>query len=164
MRTYFPRIAHGLFSLVVLLLLAACGGGGDVTFNVPPPPTLPGPFQLTFSMDASFQVPYGDNTIHIAVVRSSDGVVVDEDFGTVSATQNPSFSFVSLRVMERGTAYEVHYWIDSNIGGGTLGFCDPIAIDHQWRVQYTPVTNDKNLSVSLNPNPAPMVYVCPTFP
>ncbi len=161
MRTYFPRIAHRLCSLVVVLLLAACGGG-DVTFNVPP--TLPGPYQLTFSMDASFQVPHGDNTIHIAVVRSSDNVVVDGDFGTVSATQNPSFSFMSGAVMERGIDYVVHYWIDSNIGGGTLGVCDPITNDHQWRVQYPSVTNNKNLSVTHNPDPALMVYVCPTFP
>jgi len=72
MRTYFPRIAHGLFSLVVVLLLAACGGGG------------------------------------------------------------------------------------------TRGVCDPITNNHQWRVQYLSVTNDKNLPVAHNP--ALMVYVCPTFP
>ena len=161
MRTYSPRIAHGLSSLLAVVLLAACGGGGDVTFNVPPPPTLPGPFMLTFSMDASFQVPHGYNTIHIAVVRSSDGLPVDDDFGTVLATQNPSFSFVSLRVMERGTDYEVHYWIDSNIGGGTLGFCDPITNDHQWRVQFPNVTNDKNLLVTHDL--ALMVDVCSTF-
>ncbi|MDH3237112.1 MAG: hypothetical protein OEM47_01075 [Deltaproteobacteria bacterium] len=159
MRNCFPRIAHGLCSLVVVLLLAACGGGGGGGDTVT---ASPGPYQLTFSMDASFQVPHGDNTIHIAVVRSSDNVVVDGDFGTVSATQNPSFSFVSGAVMERGIDYEVHYWIDSNIGGGTLGVCDPITNDHQWRVQYLSVTNDKNLPVSHNP--ALMVNVCPTFP
>lgn len=91
-------------------------------------------------------------------------MVVDGDFGTVSATQNPSFSFMSGAVMERGIDYEVHYWIDSNIGGGTLGVCDPITNDHQWRVQYPSVTNNKNLSVTHNPDPALMVYVCPTFP
>jgi hypothetical protein len=35
MRTYFPKIAHGLSSLVVVLLLAACGGGGDTVTVLP---------------------------------------------------------------------------------------------------------------------------------
>jgi hypothetical protein len=113
-------------------------------------------------MDASFQVPHGDNTIHIAVVRSSDNVVVDGGFGTVSATQNPSFSFVSGAVMERGIDYEVHYWIDSNIGGGTPGVCDPKAIDHQWSVEFPSVTNDKVLTVSHEP--LLTEDVCSTFP
>lgn len=69
-------------------------------------------------MDAGFQVPHGNQPISIAIVRSSDGVVVAGDIGNVSATLNPSFSFVSGAVMERGIDYEVHYWIDSNIGGG----------------------------------------------
>lgn len=161
MRTYFPRIAHRLCSLVVVLLLAACGGG-DVTFNVPP--TLPGPYQLTFSLDETFQDLHGNQPIRIAVVRSFDNVVVAEGSGTVSDNQNPSFSFAAGAVMERFITYEVHYWIDSNIGGGTLGVCDPITNDHQWRVQYPSVTNNKNLSVTHNPDPALMVYVCPTFP
>ncbi len=109
-----------------------------------------------------FPCAVGNQPIRIAVVRSFDNVVVDEDFGTVSATQNPTFSFVSGAVMERGIDYEVHYWIDSNIGGGTLGVCDPITNDHQWRVQFLSVTNDKNLTVTHNP--ALMVDVCSTFP
>ena len=112
-------------------------------------------------MDASFQVPQGENTIHIAVVRSSDNVVVDGDFGTVSATQNPSFSFVSGAVMERGTDCEVHYWIDSNIGGGTLGVCDPITNDHQWSVEFPSVGNNTNLPVTHNL--ALTEDVCSTF-
>ena len=159
MRSNLPSIVHELSSLVVVLLLAACGGGGGGGDTGTAPP---GPFKLTFSLDASFQGPHGDNTIHIAVVRSSDGVVVDGAFGTVSATQNPSFSFVSGAVMERGIDYEVHYWIDSNFGGGTLGVCDPITIDHQWSVEFFSVTNDKDLLVEHDP--ALTEDVCSTFP
>ncbi len=156
MRTNSPRIAYGLFSLVVALL-AACGGGGGDTVILPPP----GPFQLTFSLDASFQGVHGNQPIGIAVVRSSDGVVVAEGGGTVSATQNPSFSFAAGAVMERGTGYAVHYWIDSNIGGGALGDCDPKAIDHQWSVEILSATNDVDLTVSHSP--LLIEDVCPTF-
>jgi len=148
-------LASAFFALV--FMIHGCGGGGGGGDGA-----LPGPFQLTFLLDASFQGPHGDNTIHIAVVRSSDNVVVDGDFGTVSATMNPSFTFVSGAVMDRGTDYEVHYWIDSNIGGGTLGFCDPKAIDHQWSVEFLSVTNDKVLAASYIP--ALTEDVCSTFP
>jgi hypothetical protein len=148
-------LASSFFALAVLF--HGCGGGGGGGDGGDP-----GPFQLTFSMDASFQVPHGDNTIHIAVVRSSDNVVVDGGFDTVSATQNPSFFFVSGAVMERGTDYEVHYWIDSNIGGGTQGVCDPKAIDHQWSVEFPSVTNDKVWTVSYEP--LRTEDVCSTFP
>ncbi|HEU5360068.1 MAG TPA: hypothetical protein VFU42_02810 [Candidatus Deferrimicrobiaceae bacterium] len=145
---------------MVVLLLAACGGGGG---GGDPGTAPPGPFKLTFSLDASFQGPHGNQPIRIAVVRSSDGVVVAGDNnGIVSATQNPSFSFVSGAVMERGIDYEVHYWIDSNFGGGTLGVCDPITIDHQWSVEFFSVTNDKDLLVEHDP--ALTEDVCSTFP
>ena len=148
-------------SVLVLacLAVAACGNGGEGGDNDAIPS---GPFQLTFSLDASFQSPHGNQPIRIAVVRSSDGFVVTEGSGTVLATQNPSFSFTSGAVMQRGTAYEVHYWIDSNIGGGTLGFCDPKAIDHQWSTEFPSPTNDVNLTVPHQP--ALTEDVCSTFP
>jgi hypothetical protein len=114
-----------------------------------------------FSLDATFQGDHGNQPISIAVVRLSDGVVVAGDIGIVSATQNPSFSFAAGPVMERGTAYEVHYWIDSNIGGETLGVCDPIAIDHQWSVEFLSPTNDVDFTVSYEP--ALTEDVCSTF-
>lgn len=118
---------------------------------------------MTFSLDNTFQGPHGNQPIRIALVRSSDNVVVAGDNnGTVSATRNPSFSFVSGAVMERGTDYEVHYWIDSNIGGGTPGVCDPVTMDHQWRVEFPSVTNDKVFTVSHQP--ALTEDVCSTFP
>ncbi len=142
--------------VLVLLTLAACGGGGGDTDN------NPGPYKLTFSLDDSFQTPHGDEPIRIALVRLSDGLVMAEDVGTVSATENPSFSFTTTAIMERGTSYAVHYWIDSNIGGGTLGLCDSTEFDHQWSTEFFTVTNDKNFTAGYEPGL--VEYVCDTFP
>ena len=59
-------------------------------------------------MDAGFQIPQVNQPISIAIVRSSDGVVVAGDIGNVSATLNPSFSFVSGAVMQGWLESEVH--------------------------------------------------------
>jgi len=140
------------------LVVAACGGGGGGDDTA----ADSGPYELTFSLDASFQMPHGGQPIRIAVVRRSDDVVVAEASGTVSATQNPSFSFVSGAVMERRVGYAAHYWIDSNIGGGTPGVCDPKAIDHQWSVEFFAPTNDVDFTTSYEP--ALTEDVCSTFP
>lgn len=145
--------------MVVLALVAggACGGdGNDVTG-----PSAPGPFALVFSLDASFQGPHGGQPISIALVRASDGSVVARGNGVVSATQNPSFSFNAGTVMQRGVGYEVHYWIDSNIGGGSPGVCDPKAVDHQWSFEVLSATNDVMFTTSYNP--ALIEDVCGTF-
>ena len=146
-----------LYLILACLTVTACGedDGGDTV-------TDPGPYQLVFSLDASFQVPHGDQPIRIALVRLSDGTVIAEDSGIVSATDDPSFSFSPGDLMERGTSYAVHYWIDSNIGGGTLGVCDIATIDHQWSTEFFSVTNDKNFTTAYDPNL--VEYVCNTFP
>ena len=89
----------------------------------------------------------------MAVVRTSDGVVEEEQAGTVSGTADPAFSFTSLGLLEEGEAHQVHYWIDSNFGGGTVGVCDPKANDHQWNVAIAAVAH----------NAANTVDVCTTF-
>jgi hypothetical protein len=158
MQTFLQRIPHGLFSLtVVVLLLAACGNG-DGNDTVPAPS---GPFQLTVSLDRSFHNDHGDQPISIALVRLSDAVVIVNSSGTVSATQNPSFSFVTGAVIERGTVYAVHYWIDANIGGGTPGVCDPKEFDHRWSVEFLSPPRDLNFTVSHQP--ALTEDVCGTF-
>jgi len=146
------------FLALVLTLVAAvgCGGGNNLTS-----PSESGPFELVFSLDASFQSVHGGHPISIAVVRSSNGSVVARENGVVSPTQNPSFRFATGRVMLRGATYEVHYWIDSNIGGGSPGACDPRAIDHQWSVEFLSVTNDIMFVTSFNP--ALTEDVCRTF-
>lgn len=55
----------------------------------------------------------------------------------MSATQDPSFSLFTGAVLKKGATYEIHYWIDSNTGGGTPGVCDPKAIDHQWSTEFS---------------------------
>jgi len=142
----------------VCLIIAACFDGSDGGSTG----AGPGPYQLTFSLDDSFQTPHANEPIRIALVRLSDGLVMTEGFGTVSATQNPSFSFTATAIMERGTSYAVHYWIDSNIGGGTLGFCDGTDFDHQWSTEFFTVTNNINFTAGYQP--ALVEYVCDTFP
>ncbi len=156
MHSCITRIVR-LSLLVILLLPIACGSGSSSDNNY----TDPGPYRLTFSLDASFQAVHGDQPIRIAVVRVTDGVVVAEGIGTVSATQNPSFTFTANDVLKRGIGYEVHYWIDSNIGGGTLGVCDPKDIDHQWSFEILRATN--NVDFTTSHNPALTEDVCSTF-
>ena len=149
-----------MFKNTILLLLCtvitACGGGDDFGTNYDP-----GPYQLTFSLNDSFQTPHGNQPIRIALVRLTDDFVVAEDDGIVSAVDNPFFTFTTNAIMETGISYAVHYWIDSNIGGGTLGVCDPTTFDHQWSVEFFTPTNDINFTVGYNP--ALTEYVCDTF-
>jgi len=143
------RIAR-LFLLVLLLLPAACGNSNDNAI------TDPGPYQVTYSLDGSFNVPHGGQPIRIALVRATDGVVIAEDSGTVSATLNPSFTFVSGNVMERGMGYEVHFWIDSNLNG----VCDSPTTDYQRSFEILSATNDVNFTETY---PAITEAVCSTF-
>jgi hypothetical protein len=114
---YRPRW-NRLSSVLVVLVLAFFAGPGcghsDSDGTGPG-----GPFQLTFRLDASFQALHGGQPVEIAVVRASDGSVVVQANGAVSATQDPSFTWSTGPVMQAGIEYEVHYWIDSNFGGGT---------------------------------------------
>jgi len=121
----------------------------------------PGPFSLTFRLDASFHAPHGGQAIEIALVRRSDGVVMASGEGVVSATADPSFVFTTADVLVRGVSYEVHYWIDSNFGGGTAGVCDPKAIDHQWSSEFYFVSND--IAFTTAHQPALTEDVCATF-
>ena len=116
---------------------------------------------LTFAVDASFQGPHAGHTIYVAVVRTSDGAVVAQETGTVSASADPAFSFTFTGLLVVGAAYQVHYWIDSNFGGGTAGVCDPKAIDHQWNVAIAVVEGD--VTITEAHNAANTVDVCSTF-
>ncbi len=120
-----------------------------------------GTSDLTFSGDASFHGAHGGQPIHVAVVSVDDGEVVATQSGTVSKTADPSFSFTFSDVLEDGKVYEVHYWIDSNFGGGSVGVCDPKARDHQWNVSLGTVTGD--VSHTEKHRPAETSDVCETF-
>ena len=147
---------------VVLLVAAvsALGGCHEANYVLDSSPNGPnGPFRLTFSLDSSFQAAHGGQPIQIAVVRGD--VVVARTSGTVSATQNPPFSFAAGAVLRRGTTHEVHVWIDSNLSGGTSGVCDPKAIDHQWSAEFPWPTND--VDFTLKYQAWLMEDVCATF-
>lgn len=144
--------------LSVCLAVAACGGGGGGSDATTVAPAL---YELTFSLDASYQAIHANQPIQMALVRTSDGTVLAEKSGTVSATADPSFSFAAGAVMQRGTPYAIHYWIDSNIGGGLPGNCDQKAFDHQWSVEFPTPTNDVNFIVSHDPTLTE--DVCATF-
>jgi len=137
-------IKRGALTVILVAAVSAFGACHEADHVMDP--AADGPFQLTFSLDASFQASHGGQPIQIAVVRG--GVVVAQASGTVSATQDPSFFFDAGAVLEQGIAHEVHYWIDSNIGGGTSGVCDPEAIDHQWSTEFVWPTNDVELTVA----------------
>ena len=136
-------------SLCVGLLVALGACGDDPTF------------QLIFGVDATFQGPHAGDAIMVAVVRTSDGAVVEQQTGSVSAATDPAFSFTSLGLLEEGETYQVHYWIDSNFGGGTVGVCDLKAIDHQWNVAIPAVAGDVTLTEVHDA--ANTVDVCSTF-
>lgn len=157
-RSQAPRSSPTLVLLTLALAgLAACERAGGYGLS-----SL-GPFKLTFMLDASFQAPHGGDPIQWAVIRALDGVEVDGGGGTVSSTQDPSFSFSTGRVLSQGVTYEVHYWIDSNLNGmGTPGVCDSKDIDHQWSTELLSVTNDIVFTVSYNP--ALTEDVCGSFP
>jgi len=148
------RASSALVVLVLALLVGAACSEDEIVGT--------GPYDLTFNLDASFQGAHGGQDIGIALVRASDASVVAQASGTVSATQDPSFSFSRTAVLQDGVTYEVHYWIDSNFGGGTAGVCDPKANDHQWSVELLSVSNDVTMTVMHQP--ALTEDVCATFP
>ena len=117
---------------------------------------------LTFQGDASFQGAHGGQAIEVGVVRSSDGLLVTSMSDTVSATMDPAFSFDFPGALLKDTAYEVHYWIDSNFGGGTAGVCDPVDVDHQWSVALGSTTDDSVTRTEAH-DPTAQSPVCSTF-
>jgi hypothetical protein len=116
---------------------------------------------LTLQGDGSFSIPHGDQAIEAAIYDVHTGEVVATQSGTVSGSEDPSFSFTFSSVLQEGELYDVHYWIDSNFGGGSEGSCDPLDIDHQWRIAL----NDVSEAVMLQEihAPAELAPVCRTF-
>lgn len=116
---------------------------------------------LVFQGDSSFQGAHGGQAVEVAVVRAGTGEVVASESDTVSKTEDPSFSFTFSGVLEEGEGYEVHYWIDSNFGGGSSGTCDPKSQDHQWNVSLGSVEGD--VTHTEKHQPAETSDVCETF-
>lgn len=114
---------------------------------------------LGFEGDASFQGAHGGQDIAVAIL-DEDGSVVGRANGTVSASDDPAFSF-SFPGLLLGQSYRAHYWIDSNFQGGTEGVCDPVDDDHQWRVDLGEVMGD--VSRTEDHEPGAQMDVCATF-
>lgn len=113
-----PLLATALFSAALLSTTALAAEGRD----------------LTFQGDASFGGPHGGQSIQAALVDTESGEVLAVESGTVSATDDPAFSFTFPDALEAGGSYAVDYWIDSNFGGGMEGTCDGMQHDHQWHI------------------------------
>lgn len=116
---------------------------------------------LIFQGDASFAGPHGGQTIEVALVNVTSGEVVDTATGTVLPENDPTFSFEFPAVLEEGNSYEVHYWIDSNFGGGSEGSCDEVGVDHQWLVALEGIGNPVTQVVTHDPSA--QTAVCDTF-
>ncbi|WP_440995991.1 hypothetical protein [Arhodomonas sp. SL1] len=116
---------------------------------------------LTFSGDGTFNTPHGGQGIQVAVYDVAAGEVVASDSGTVAGMEDPAFSFTFSGVLEEGRLYDVHYWIDSNFGKGSEGSCDPVDVDHQWRVALIDVDGPVEIEVSHNPDQ--QAPVCSSF-
>ncbi|WP_355661619.1 hypothetical protein [Halomonas salifodinae] len=116
---------------------------------------------LVFQGDASFQGPHGGQAIAVALVEAESGEVVAHQEGSVAGEGEMAFAFEFPGALMAGTAYEVHYWIDSNFGGGSEGVCDAMSHDHQWRVALDAVEDD--LTHTEDHAPGRMDDVCGTF-
>ncbi|MDR5901779.1 hypothetical protein [Halomonas icarae] len=134
-----------LFSLLLAAPLVMANDGQD----------------LTFEGDGTFNGPHGGQEVHAAVVDVDSGDVVATESGTVSADEAPAFSFDFPGVLKEGGSYEVHYWIDSNFGGGREGACDPKGTDHQWSVSLE--ATSEALTHEDTHRPAEQADVCATF-
>ena len=155
--------------LVVLLLACLFTLGCDDDDEVIPSGS--GPYSLRFSLAAEFQQ-YGGQTVSWALLRSDTGEKLVAGRGTISDTTNPAFSVNTGDVMLLGVPHEMHYWIDSNIGGGTEGECDPVvrddegeiveSFDMQWIAPFGGATADLVFIAIYRPEI--VQDVCDTFP
>ena len=126
-----PLYVRNLCMALLVTLFACSDNDTGIDFGAPPP----GPYRLTLNGDASFQGQHGGHPINVVVVsRNLGGFVVAEERVTISPTADHSFTFGFSSLLAEGVDHDVHYWIDSNIGGGSPGTCDPPENDHQWSV------------------------------
>lgn len=146
--THLGNGALRLLPVVALLLSAAPALGSEG-------------HDLTFSGDGTFNTPHGDQAIQVAVYDVTAGEVVATETGTVQQTEDPAFSFTFPGVLEEGQLYDVHYWIDSNFGGGSEGSCDPVNVDHQWRVALTDI--EEAVEIEVGHDPSKQAPVCTSF-
>ncbi|MDX1673487.1 MAG: hypothetical protein R3314_01700 [Longimicrobiales bacterium] len=146
------RSMFAIAALVALVGLTACDGDSTGMED-------PGPYTLTFEGDASFQGAHGGQTLRAALV--SGGTVEATAETTVSASADPAFSLTFEDAVAADQSYEIHYWIDSNFGGGAEAVCDGPDTDHQWSLDVPSATED--LTVTDTHRPTETMDVCATF-
>ncbi|CAM0556112.1 hypothetical protein [Vreelandella boliviensis] len=118
-------------------------------------------YDLTFEGDGTFLIPHQGNSIHAAIVDIHANEVVAKQSDTISGTGEPAFAFQFSEIFEEGKLYDLHYWIDSNFGEGSVGSCDPIDIDHQWRIAFASINDNVTEVAQLAPEE--QAPVCATF-
>ncbi len=142
-------------SLCVALLVALGTCAGDSVGIGDPPP---GPSDLIVEGGIGFQVPHGGQPISVVLLAASLREV-GRQTGTVSPSAEVAFSFTFRDLLVEGLRYEIHYWIDSNDGGGSVGACD--GNDHQASVAIFPGQGD--LFIDLDHDDSNITSVCTTF-
>lgn len=130
-----------------------------------------GPYSLRFSLAGDFQQ-YGGQQVSWALLRSDTGQRLVTGAGTISPTANPPFTANTGNVLLFGVPHEMHYWIDTNIGGGTPGECDPVvrdddgelveSFDRQWTAPFGGAT-DHLVFIAIH-DPDRVQDVCDSFP
>ncbi|WP_346795939.1 hypothetical protein R5M92_10790 [Halomonas sp. Bachu 37] len=118
-------------------------------------------YDLTFQGDGSFSYPHAGDNVEAAIVEVNTDEVVAKQSGTIADTTEPAFTLQFDDALEEGKLYDLHYWIDSNFGGGNEGVCDPENIDHQWRIQLGEATGD--MTEVVHHAPEELTPVCATF-
>lgn len=118
-------------------------------------------YDLTFEGDGSFSMPHAGHSVHAAIVDIHADEVVAKQSDTISGTEDPAFFFHFSDVFEEGKLYDLHYWIDSNFGDGQEGVCDPVDIDHQWRIPLGEPNGD--ITEVARHAPGEQAPVCDTF-
>jgi hypothetical protein len=146
-------MTKALQSVMFCLLLVACStilGDSDEEVVICDGVTDDVQFELTFAVDVSFQVAHaGDRLYDTMSCTSGDGFLGSGGGGS-GPISDPSVIISSSVTtgIQSGAEYQIYFWIDSDIGGGTVGVCDPPAIDHQWIVTIPTVTGDVNIIFS----------------
>ena len=113
----------GLVTSLWVGLLVALGACGDDSTGGDPSDVK---FELTIVGDASFQGPHGGDVLTRVTRRT--GAPADEYQRSIGAILSPSvgtIGFSGRTSVRLGEAYQIYLWIDSNIGGGTVGFVTP---------------------------------------
>jgi hypothetical protein len=142
------------------------GDGGSMTRSVALPPPLAalaalaalgcnppvdttGEFDLDVTIPASYAAAHSGLGFALALVEGVDGNEIDTVTGSLPSSGSTAALFADAVV--QGVPYELHFWVDSNLGGGTALACDGAPDSRSlWRV-----------APRLLPCPCPCPCPCP---